>query len=116
MRVRLAFMWFLAAGAVTVLSVSGQSATVVQSGTLYQARCAACHGVDGSANTAIARKENILPFSDPKVRSRSEDDLALEILEGGAVMRPSHVYKDKGLDREAALRLARYVKELGGKK
>jgi cytochrome c553 len=84
--------------------------------TIYTAKCAACHGVDGLASTPIAKKQNVPSFADAKVQKTSNADLQGVILSGGTQKRASHAYASKGISNEDATKLAIYIKELGKKK
>jgi cytochrome c6 len=41
----------------------------------YKAKCASCHGADGSGNTPAGKSTKALPFSSPDIVKASDDDL-----------------------------------------
>jgi len=83
------------------------------SAQIYKVRCAACHGVDGYADTPMARKQNIHSFASAAVQKKSTDELADCILNGGKERRASHTFATKGLSVEQGASLAAYVRQLG---
>jgi Cytochrome c553 len=98
---------------VMVLCLAVSAAAQDNSMTLYKSKCAACHGVDGTGNTPIAKKQNIKSFKDPSVQKQSEDELAKMIGDGGPKPLPTHQFSKKGLTPEQVKGLAAYVKQLG---
>lgn len=89
------------------------SAAAQDSPMLYKSKCAACHGVDGHADTPMAKKQNIKSFKDPSVQKMSEAELVTMIGEGGAKPLATHQFSKKGLTPEQVKALAAYVKQLG---
>ena len=49
---------------------------------LYKAKCAACHGADGKADTAVGKKIGVRDFAAPEVQKQSDDELAAIINDG----------------------------------
>ena len=80
---------------------------------LYKSKCAACHGQDGTADTPMAKKQNIKSFKDPSVQKQTPAELEKMIGEGGAKAMPTHQFAKKGLTPEQIKGLAGYVKTLG---
>jgi mono/diheme cytochrome c family protein len=96
-----------------VVGLASSAAAQDNSMTLYKSKCAACHGVDGNAETPMAKKQNIKSFKDPSVQKMSEAELVAMIGEGGSKPLPTHQFSKKGLTPEQVKALAGYVKQLG---
>ena len=54
----------------------------------YAARCASCHGVDGSGDTVVGRSAGIPDLRSSQVQSESDDKLADVIAKGAGPMPP----------------------------
>jgi cytochrome c6 len=80
--------------------------------SLYQAKCAACHGADGTGNTPAGKKLNARDFHAPEVLKQTDAEL-LETMMKGKNKMPA--YKDK-LKEDELKSLVAYVRELGKKK
>jgi mono/diheme cytochrome c family protein len=78
---------------------------------LYKAKCAGCHGADGSG-TAAGKKMGAPAFSSDKVQKSSDAELADFIENGGPQKKASHAFAAKGVSPEDAKKLAAYVKTL----
>ena len=79
---------------------------------LYQAKCKACHGVDGMA-TPAGKKLGARDFNAPEIIKMSEADLIAVTTKGKEKM-PAY---DKKLKADELKALVAYVRELGkGKK
>ncbi len=83
---------------------------------IYKSRCAVCHGLTGSADTPMARKQNIPAFGTERVQKQSPAQIEDFILNGGQEKKSSHAWSHKGLTKDDGTRLAAYVKQLGSKK
>jgi mono/diheme cytochrome c family protein len=79
----------------------------------YAERCAVCHGPTGRADTPVARKHNLKPFSSPEFQNTTEEAIVDTILNGGPLKRASHQFSRKGVTPEDAAHLAVFVKQLG---
>ena len=53
---------------------------------LYKAKCASCHGADGSGNTAIGKRLNLRDLGSADVQKQSDDELAQIIDKGKGKM------------------------------
>lgn len=84
--------------------------------TLFQNKCAVCHGVDGLSNTPLGKKQSIPSFASTKVQKASNADLTDFILNGGKEKKASHTFAGKGITQDDAKQLAEYIKALGKKK
>jgi cytochrome c6 len=79
---------------------------------LYKAKCAACHGPDGTGSTAAGKKLNARDFHSPEVMKETDAQL-LEIVTKGKNKMPSY---DGKLNADQMKSLVAYVRELGKKK
>ncbi len=99
-----------------VLLVSSPSRASDDPSSLFQTKCAACHGFDGRAETPMGRKEGIPSFASTKVQKSDSSDLEDFILNGGKQKKPSHAFARKGVSEEEARKLSAYIKDLGRQK
>ncbi len=83
---------------------------------IYKTKCAACHGTDGRASMAIAKKQSVPSFAEDKVQKTPNAELEDFILSGGKQKKASHAYASKGVGKDDAVQLVIYVKGLGKKK
>jgi cytochrome c6 len=81
------------------------------SAKLYQSKCAACHGADGSGNTPAGKTLKVVAFSDPDVQKQSDADVTAIIAKGKNKM-PLY---EKSLKSDEIKSLVAYVRELGKK-
>ena len=81
------------------------------SAKLYQTKCVACHGADGTGNTPGGKALKVMPFSDPDVQKESDADLKTVIAKGKNKM-PAY---EKSLKPDEINGLVAYVRELGKK-
>ena len=70
------------------MAVSGAVVSHAQdSGAVtYKAKCASCHGADGSGNTPAGKSMKALPFKSPDIVSASDDDLIADTKNGKGKM------------------------------
>jgi mono/diheme cytochrome c family protein len=78
----------------------------------YKAKCAGCHGADGSANTAASKTLGVRDFQSPEVQKETDAELA-EIIAKGKNKMPK--YADKLKDSEIK-DVVGYMRSLGKKK
>lgn len=52
----------------------------------YKAKCASCHGADGSGNTAIGKKMNLRDLRSPEVQKQTDAQLREVIAKGKGKM------------------------------
>jgi cytochrome c6 len=64
--VQVACLWAAVVGMAAV-TVSAQS----DGATVYKAKCASCHGINGTAPAAMAKSMGVKAASDPAVKSKS---------------------------------------------
>jgi len=74
----------------------------------FQAKCAMCHGADGSASSGMGKSMGLKPLSSPEVQKMSDADLIALITNGKGKMPAS---KGKLTDAQIA-DVAAYVKTL----
>ena len=94
------------------LSTSGLALSNTTPEALWNARCAACHGTDGSFNEKFVREFYPLPqkLSSGRLDSLGEDSLVNVILNGRINMNP---YGGR-ISREEAVGLVRHLRALAG--
>ena len=95
---------------VACCSAATASAADAKAGqTVYEKSCKSCHGVDGTANPAIAKmmKVDIQDLKSTEVQSISDADLKKVIAEGKGKMRPVSSVSGPALDDVVA-----YVRSL----
>jgi mono/diheme cytochrome c family protein len=78
---------------------------------LFKAKCAVCHGVDGSGNTVMGKKLNVRDLRSPQVQKISDTELNHIIARGKEKM-PSF---EKALGRDQVDQLVSYTRELAKK-
>jgi mono/diheme cytochrome c family protein len=105
-------VWF-AVIAVVVLSfalASAQAQSTPNDGAgLYKAKCARCHGPDGSGKTPIGQKLNVRDLHSPEVQKQSDSDLSNVIGHGKGTM-PAF---GKTLSDDQIKLLVAQIRELG---
>ena len=79
---------------------------------LYQTKCAACHGADGSGNTTVGKALKLTDIRDPEAQKMSDADLTTLIAKGKDKM-PAN---EKSLKPEQIKALVDYTRELAQKK
>jgi mono/diheme cytochrome c family protein len=79
---------------------------------LYQTKCAACHGADGSGNTTVGKALKLKDIRDPEIQNLSDADLTTVIAKGKDKM-PA---QEKSLKPEQIKALVAYTRELAQKK
>jgi mono/diheme cytochrome c family protein len=52
----------------------------------FKAKCAMCHGADGSASTGMGKSMGLKPLSSPEVQNMSDADMAALIANGKGKM------------------------------
>jgi mono/diheme cytochrome c family protein len=75
---------------------------------IFKAKCAMCHGADGSASTGMGKTMGLKPLSSPEVQNMSDADLTALITNGKGKM---PAYKGKLSDADIAA-VVKYVKTL----
>jgi mono/diheme cytochrome c family protein len=104
------------AGSVLALSAALFCSTVPAWGqndgaSLYKAKCAACHGADGTGNTSVGKTMKIRDLHSADVQKQTDAQLT-DIVTAGKSPMPG--YKDK-LTADQIKGLVGYIRELGKK-
>ena len=89
------------------LALAG-SAFGADGAAIFKAKCAMCHGPDGSASTGMGKSMGLKPLGSPEVQKMSEADLTALISNGKGKMPAS---KGKLSDDEISA-VAKYVHTL----
>jgi cytochrome c6 len=98
--------------AVAAASLASSSAMAQQDAAgLYKSKCAACHGADGTGNTAVGKSMKIRDSHSPDVQKETDAQLT-EMISSGKGAMPA--YKGKITD-EQIKQLVAYIRELGKK-
>lgn len=106
--------WLLAGVVGGVLVLWGSHAVGADdSATVYKAKCAVCHGPDGSGNTTMGKKLGAKDLRSPEVQKKSDAELFSNIAEGMGKTMPA--YRGKLSDQEIR-GLVAYIRELAKKK
>ena len=84
------------------------SAFAADGAAVFKAKCAMCHGADGSASTGMGKSMGLKPLSSPEVQKMSDADLTALVNSGKGKM---PAYKGKLSDDEISA-VVKYVKTL----
>jgi len=84
------------------------SAFAADGAAVFKAKCAMCHGADGSASTGMGKSMGLKPLSSPEVQKMSDADLTALVSSGKGKM---PAYKGKLSDDEINA-VVKYVKTL----
>jgi cytochrome c6 len=94
---------------VLVASMALASAAFAADGAaIFKAKCAMCHGADGSASTGMGKSMGLKPLGSPEVQKMSDADLTALVTNGKGKM---PAFKGKLSDDEISA-VAKYVKTL----
>jgi len=77
-------------------------------GTLYNTKCAACHGVDGAGKPA-ARIPSLIS---EEAKNASYAGLTDSIANGGPSKKPPHAFQSKGVNPDQVRMIVAYIREL----
>jgi mono/diheme cytochrome c family protein len=92
-------------------SLQAGSAVFQDAKALYGSKCATCHGLDGSGNTATGKKMKIRDFRSPEVQKMTDAELEKIIAKGKGKM----TGYEKSLGAEKVKELVAYTRELAKK-
>lgn len=90
-----------------LLSLAIPFAAAADNAAVYKAKCAGCHGADGSGQTAMGKKMNVRDFHAPEVQKQSNADLTKFITDGKGKM-PAY---GKKLTAEEITGLVSFIRE-----
>ncbi len=100
--------------AVLALALSLGCARAEDAKTLFNTKCAMCHGKDGAGNTKPGQKLGIRDYSDPKIQSQLKDPEIIKAIKEGVTKNGKLLMKgsaDKFSDDEIKA-LAAYFRTL----
>ena len=95
-------------GLALALAVPTVAAAQSSGADTFKAKCAMCHGADGSASTGMGKSMGLKPLSSPEVQSMSDADMAALITNGKGKM---PAFKGKLSDDEISA-VVKYVHTL----
>jgi mono/diheme cytochrome c family protein len=95
-----------------VFLLAGPARAQGEASTLYQAKCAVCHGDDGKGDTAIGKKIGVRDFASPEVQKETDQQL-IDITTNGKNKMPGY---GKILKESQIKDLVAYVRDLAKKK
>lgn len=95
----------------SVISVQGQGQTSPDGATVFKAKCAMCHGADGTGKTPMGQKMNIRDLHSAETQKQTDADLARAIVQGKGKM-PAY---GKSLREDQIKLLVSHVRELSKK-
>ncbi len=78
--------------------------------TLFKAKCAACHGADGSGNTVMGKKLKVRDLRSADVQGQSDAQLTAVISKGKGKMPPY----EKSLNQQQVQELVAFIRKLAG--
>ena len=81
---------------------------------IFKAKCAACHGQDGSGDTAIGKKQALRDLRAAEVQKQSDAELTGIIAEGKAG-KAAHAYKKKGFTEDQIKALVAHIRSIAKK-
>ena len=79
---------------------------------IYKAKCAMCHGADGSGNTPTGKSMKVRDLRSEQVQNMKNEEIEKSIANGKGKM-PAYKSKLSGADIDA---LVSYIRDLGKKK
>jgi len=92
-------------------NLQAATTTAADGAATFKAKCAACHGMDGSGNTGPGKSMKVRDLRSADVQKQSDDQLSKIIANGKGKM-PGY---SKSLGADACNELVAYVRKLGGK-
>lgn len=91
---------------------SAQKATEQNGQQLFLAKCANCHGRDGSAHTAVATRMKVADLRSKEIRQMSDEELYSATAEGTGHKSYPHAFLHSGLSEQQVHDLVKYVRTL----
>lgn len=96
---------------VAALSLIAVPLPAQDAAALYKTKCAACHGPDGKAETAIGKANKLRDLGSAEVQKQSDDELSAIMTNGKGKM-PAY---GKSLKPEQVKELVAYIRSLAKK-
>jgi len=109
LKVRLARLLLVAIMALFVADAPGRAQDAAG---LFKTKCAACHGADGSGNTAVGKSMKLRDLGSADVQKQTDAELTAMIVSGKGAM---PAYKDK-LTSDQIKQVVGFIRELAKKK
>ena len=94
------------------VQMRASGATFQEIKSVYNSKCAVCHGMDGSANTAKGKELKVKDTRSKDVQGLSDNKLYEVIAKGKGKM----IGYEKSLGKDKCQQLVAYTRELGKKK
>ena len=76
----------------------------------FEKQCAACHGMDGKAQTTAGKKMNIPAFSSEVVQKHSDEELFDHIANGVGHKEYAHAFAKKGMPATDIWNIVRFIR------
>jgi cytochrome c6 len=92
-----------------VVSIGLPAAAFADGAALYKARCAACHGADGSGNTTAGKSLKVVSFASSEVQKATDAELTKIISDGKGKM-PAYGKKMTPAEIESLVAVIRTMK------
>jgi len=92
-----------------VLAIPALAFAQGSGGDIFKAKCAMCHGPDGSASTGMGKTMGLKPLGSPEVQKMSDADLTALITNGKGKM-PAYKGKLSDSDISAVVKYVRTLK------
>jgi mono/diheme cytochrome c family protein len=102
---------FIAALMASGNRASATGASAAEPVAVYKAKCASCHAVDGSGNTAAGKAMKLRDLRSAEVQAQSDDQLFNIIAKSKGKM-PGY---EKSLGADKCKQLVTHIRHLGGK-
>ncbi len=96
--------------ALVCLLLAPAAATAEDGAALFKAKCAACHGQDGSGNTTIGKKSGLRDLGSAAVQKQTDAELSAIIADGKG--KPAHAFKKKGMTDDQIKALVAHIRSL----
>ena len=80
--------------------------------SVFKAKCATCHGADGSGNTPMGKNLKVRDLRSSEVQNQSDDQLFNIIAQGKGGKMPAF---GKTLDQDTMHQLVGYIRKLGNR-
>ncbi len=92
---------------------SAAIASAEDGAALFKTKCSACHGQDGSGNTAIGKKSAIRDLRSADVQKQTDAQLTAIIADGNG--KPAHAFKKKGMTDVQIKALVAHIRSIATK-
>jgi mono/diheme cytochrome c family protein len=91
-----------------VLAIALPMTVFADGAATYKTKCAACHGPDGSGQTAVGKNLKVKDLSSPEVQKLTDPELTKVLTDGKGKMPPSKLAAD---DIKAVIGFVRSLKK-----